>query len=258
MRGYFTTRDLAYIAITTVLIYVVAFIAIMSVSAFTAFPGAKSIASAFFTAIVLALGAMKVKKVGVMSFVTLLWGLISALLFPGVPLLLPATVSGGVAADLLTALLRKDYSSERVVSLACGVRSGVSTLVVLFLVLLFGSSSLRGAPLIFQVMSATLRVQLLLSALASSGLPQEAVPLLGLLLNLGVLGVLMPNLRVPEEVVGFAAPLLKLIGVQAGGVEVVLTPLLILTISVLCFVLGLAGGYVGAHIGRELKLAGVY
>ncbi|MEM1659396.1 MAG: MptD family putative ECF transporter S component [Candidatus Jordarchaeales archaeon] len=258
VRGYFTTRDLAYVSVTTVMVYVVAFVAIMSVSAFTAFPGAKSIASAFFTAIVLALGAMRVRKIGVMSFVTLLWGLISAFLFPAVPILLPATLSGGVAADILVFLLRKDYSSESATTIACGVRSGVSTLVVLLLVLVFGSSSLRGAPLIFQLYGATLRVQAFLMFISLAGVPPDVASLFGVILTVGVLGAFMPNLGVPGEIVAFAAPLLKLLGVQAGGVEAVLTPSLIVVISALCFALGAAGGYVGARIGRELKLAGVY
>lgn len=258
MRGYFTTRDLAHIAITTVMVYVVAFIAIMSVSAFTAFPGARSIASAFFTAVVLALGAMRVRKVGVMSFVTFLWGLICAFLFPAIPILLPAVLSGGVAADLLVFLFRKDYSSEKVTTIACGIRSGVSTLAVLLLVLMFGSNSLRGAPLFFQAYGAIMRVQVLLAYFASVGVPSDVISLLGVTLALGALGAFMPNLGVPGEIVSFAAPFLKMLGVQAGGVEAVLAPSLILVISALCFVLGIAGGYVGARIGRELKLAGVY
>lgn len=258
MRGYFTTRDLAYVAITTVMVYVVAFIAIMSVSAFTAFPGAKSIASAFFTAIVLALGAMRVRKIGVMSFVTFLWGLISALIFPAVPILLPSTLSGGAAADFLVALLRKDYSSERATTIACGVRSGVSTLVVLLLVLTFGSSSLRGTSLLFQVYGAMIKLWVFLTLLVSSGVPSDVASLFGVILFMGALGAFMPNLGIPGEVVMLATPFLRLLSVQAGGVEATLTPLLILVVSALCFVLGTAGGYVGTRIGRELKLAGVY
>lgn len=72
MKSYFTTRELVYLALITVLLYIVSFVSIMSASLVTAFPGAKSIASAFFTAIILALGCMWVRKIGTMSFIMLL------------------------------------------------------------------------------------------------------------------------------------------------------------------------------------------
>ena len=258
MKSYFTTRELVYLALITVLLYIVSFVAIMSASLVTAFPGAKSIASAFFTAIILALGCMWVRKIGTMSFIMLLWGLISALLFPAVPILLPTTLSGGIAADLLVALLKTDYSNEKATTLACGVRSGISTVVVLSLVLIFGSSSLRGASLFFRVFDALIHVQLLTNILALGGVSGPTLGLMSQLLILGALGALMPNLGVAPWIVEFSMSMLGLVGFQSAGLEVILTPLLILGVSAVCAVLGTIGGYVGVRIGRELKLAGVY
>lgn len=258
MKSYFTTRELVYLSLFTVLLYIVAFIAIMTGSAISSIPGVKSISSAFFTAIVVSLACIKIGKIGTMTFLMFMWGLISSLIFPAVPILLPATLSGGVAADLLTAAFRTNYSNEKVTTLATGVRAGISTVVVLLLTLVFGGYQMRGASLIFQVVGGLIHVQFLIHLFALSGVSGSTLNLLSQVLTLGVLGGLMPNLGVAVEFVDFTSNLLVSLGFHVQGLEAIISPALILGVSSICFTLALLGGYLGVRISRELKMAGVY
>ncbi|MGQ9722696.1 MAG: MptD family putative ECF transporter S component [Candidatus Jordarchaeum sp.] len=258
MKGYFTTRELVYLALFTVLLYVISFVAIMTGAAISSVPGVKSISSAFFSAVVIALACIKIRKVGTMTFLMFMWGLISGLIFPAVPILLPATVSGGIAADLSVAVFRKDYSSEKATTLATGVRAGISTVVVLLLTLVFGGYQMRGASLLFQVVGGLIHVQFLVNVFALSGLSGSALSFMSQILTLGVLGGLMPNLGVPVEFVEFTTVFLGGLGFQIQGLETIISPTLILGVSSACAVLATLGGYVGVRIVRELKRAGVY
>ncbi|MEM3594504.1 MAG: MptD family putative ECF transporter S component, partial [Candidatus Jordarchaeaceae archaeon] len=226
MKSLFTTRELVYLALFTVLLYIVSFVAIMTGSAISSFPGVKSISSAFFTAIIIALACMKIKKIGTMTILTLIWGLISGLIFPAVPILLPATLSGGIAADIFVAASRGNYSNETSTALATGVRAGLSTIVVLLLTLLFGGYQMRGASLLFQVMGGLIYVQLLVNMLSSFGLSGPASILIGQILSLGVIGGLMPNLGVATGIVEFTT-FLNVFGFHVSGLEAILTPTLI-------------------------------
>ncbi len=258
MKGYFTTRELVYLALFTVLIYIVSFIAIMTGSAITSIPGAKSISSAFFSGVVIALACIKIRKIGTMTFLMFMWGLISSLIFPAVPILLPATLSGGIAADLSVAAFRTDYSSEKATTLATGIRAGISTIVVLLLTLVFGGYQMRGASILFQIAGGLMYVQFLVNVFALSGVSGSALNLLSQVLTLGVLGGLMPNLGVAVEFVDFAKTLFVSLGFRVQGLEAIISPSLILGVSGVCTVLAVLGGYFGVRIARELKLAGVY
>jgi energy-coupling factor transport system substrate-specific component len=52
----FTTRDLTFIGMIIALMFIVQAVTILGVSAFTPFEPAKSVASAFFVSIVIAIG----------------------------------------------------------------------------------------------------------------------------------------------------------------------------------------------------------
>lgn len=258
MKGYFTTRELVYLALFTVLLYAISFVAIMTGSAISSFPGVKSISSAFFTAVVIALACMKIRKIGTMTFLMLIWGLISGLIFPAVPILLPATLSGGIAADVFVAASRGNYSNEKMTALATGVRAGISTVVVLLLTLVLGGYQMRGSSLLIQTVGGLVYVQFIVNVFALVGFSGLALNLMGQILMLGVLGGLMPNLGVAVEFVDFTMAILGGFGFHVSGLEAIISPTLILGVSGVCAVLATFGGYVGVRIARELKLAGVY
>lgn len=260
MKSYFTTRELVYLALFTVLIYAVSFVAIMTGSAISSFPGVKSISSAFFTAVVIALACIKIRKIGTMTFLMFMWGLISGLIFPAVPILLPATLSGGIAADIFVFVFasRGNYSNETSTALATGVRAGISTIAVLLLTLFFGGYQMRGSSLLIQTLGGLMYVQVIINVLALVGFSGLALNLMGQILMLGVLGGLMPNLGVAVGFVNFTMAVLGGFGFHVSGLEAIISPTLILTVSGICAVLAILGGYVGVRIARELKLAGVY
>ncbi|MEM2146051.1 MAG: hypothetical protein QW279_11870, partial [Candidatus Jordarchaeaceae archaeon] len=229
MKSYFTTRELVYLALFTVLIYAVSFVAIMTGSAISSFPGVKSISSAFFTAVVIALACIKIRKIGTMTFLMFMWGLISGLIFPAVPILLPATLSGGIAADIFVFASRGNYSNETSTALATGVRAGISTIAVLLLTLFFGGYQMRGSSLLIQTLGGLMYVQVIINVLALVGFSGLALNLMGQILMLGVLGGLMPNLGVAVEFVNFTMAVLGGFGFHVSGLEAIISPTLILT-----------------------------
>jgi len=256
--AYFTIRELTHIALIAVLMYIVGALAAMSAVAVTSIIGIKVIAAAFLTSIILALGCMWIRKVGVMSFICLLYGLMCGLIMPAIPHHLVSILSGGIVADLSVAIFRTDYSSEKATTLATGVRAGISSVVGMFIVLIFGTISLRGATLIFETLGALIHIKILISILSLGGIPGSTLNLLGSFLTLGVLGAFMPNIGVAPWIVDFSRYLLGSVGFSVAGLEVILEPTLILGVSAVGVALGTVGGYIGVRIARELKVAGVY
>lgn len=83
-------------------------------------PGIKTILGALFTMPIVAIGLMWIKKVGTLSVINLLRGIIAGFIMPGLPFMALAIV-GGVAGDLATKLLKGNYENGRYVILACSV-----------------------------------------------------------------------------------------------------------------------------------------
>lgn len=138
MKRYFTTKDLAFIGMIVALLFIVQFITIMTISAITPLPPAKSIVSAFFACIVIAIGLGKVKKIGTFSLISVINGIICGFIVPAVPTLFVSLIAGGIAADGITRIFYKGYTTRGSIVLACGVDKFVSTVVVLGLSVLFG------------------------------------------------------------------------------------------------------------------------
>lgn len=147
----FTTRDLSFIGVIIALMYIVQTITILGVSALTPLDPLKSIASAFFVSIVIAIGLAKVKKIGTFTIIGLINGIICAFILPAFLPLLPATLLGGIAADGFTKVSFGEYGSRNSLVGGCGMAKLVETLVILTFPFLLGFSTEILPPLLIMV-----------------------------------------------------------------------------------------------------------
>lgn len=136
----FTTRDLAFIGMIIALMFIVQTITILGISALTPIEPAKSVASAFFVSIVIAIGLAKVGKIGTFTIIGVVNGIICGFLMPAFLPLLPTTILGGLAADVTTRIRYGRYGARNSLITACGVNQLVETLVILTIPFLFGFS----------------------------------------------------------------------------------------------------------------------
>ncbi|MGC9516073.1 MAG: MptD family putative ECF transporter S component [Methanomicrobiales archaeon] len=147
----FTTRDLAFIGMTIALMYIVQTITILGISAITPVDAAKSIVSAFFVSIVIAIGLAKVGKIGTFTIIGIINGIICGFILPAFLPLLPTTILGGVAADGITKALYGQYGSRNSLVTACGVNQLVMTVTILIIPILFGFSTMILSPALIAV-----------------------------------------------------------------------------------------------------------
>lgn len=140
-KSRFTTRDLAFIGMIIALMYIVQTIVILGTSAITPLDAAKSIVSAFFVCIVIAIGLAKVKKIGTFTLIGLVNGLICGLMLPAFLPLLPSVLMGGIAADLFTKFVFGEYGSRNSIIGACAVDKFVESIIILTVPFLFGFST---------------------------------------------------------------------------------------------------------------------
>ncbi|MEW6009696.1 MAG: hypothetical protein CIT03_09635 [Methanobacterium sp.] len=149
--GRFTTRDLSFIGIIIALMYIVQTITILGISALTPIDPLKSIVSAFFVSIVIAIGLSKVKKIGTFTIIGLINGIICGFILPAFLPLLPATLLGGIAADGFTKIFFGEYGSRNSLLGACGVGKFIETLVILTFPFILGFSTNILSPMIIIV-----------------------------------------------------------------------------------------------------------
>jgi len=140
-RGRFTTRDLSFIGMIIALMYIVQTLVILGTSAVTPIDALKSIVSAFFVCIVIAIGLAKVKKIGTFTIIGLINGLICGLILPAFLPLLPAVFIGGIAADIFTKFVFGEYGSRNSLMGACAVDKFVESIIILTVPFLFGFST---------------------------------------------------------------------------------------------------------------------
>lgn len=138
--GRFTTRDLAFIGMTISLMYIVQTIVILGTTAITPVDAAKSIVSAFFVCIIIAIGLAKVKKIGTFTIIGLINGLICGLILPAFLPLLPSVLLGGITADIFTKFIFGEYGSRNSLMAACAVDKFFETIIILTVPFLFGFS----------------------------------------------------------------------------------------------------------------------
>jgi len=147
----FTTRDLAFIGMIIALMFIVQTITILGVSALTPLAPAKSVASAFFVSIVIAIGLAKVGKIGTFTIIGVINGVICGLIMPAYLPLLPTTVLGGLAADTVTKIKYNQYGVRNSLITACGVNQLVETFVILLIPFFFGFSQTILTPTLILV-----------------------------------------------------------------------------------------------------------
>lgn len=147
----FTTRDLAFIGMIIALMFIVQTVTILGISALTPIEPAKSVASAFFVSIVIAIGLAKVGKIGTFTIIGIVNGIICGLIMPAFLPLLPTTVLGGLAADAITKVKYGQYGARNSLIAACGVNQFVETLVILTVPFFFGFSQTILTPTLILV-----------------------------------------------------------------------------------------------------------
>lgn len=147
----FTTRDLAFIGMIIALLFIVEMITMFGISAITPLAPAKSVASAFFVSIVIAIGLAKVGKIGTFTIIGVINGIISGLIMPAFLPLLPTAILGGLAADAVIKIKYGQYKDKNSLIAACGVNQFVETLVILTVPFLFGFSQTILTPLLILV-----------------------------------------------------------------------------------------------------------
>lgn len=138
--GRFTTRDLAFIGMIIALMYIVQTLVILGTSAIIPVDAAKSIVSAFFVCIIIAIGLAKVKKIGTFTIIGLVNGMICGLILPAFLPLLPSVLLGGVAADIFTKFVFGGYGSRNSLMGACAIDKFVESIIILTIPFLFGFS----------------------------------------------------------------------------------------------------------------------
>lgn len=158
----FTTKDLVYISVTVTMVYAVGVITKLTVGAVPV-PGMKTITGAFFSTLVISIGLMLVKKVGTLTFIQLIYGIISGFVFPGLPFL-SLIVVGGIAGDLTTKLLKGSYEDKKYVISACSICYFIIALVLFYVMILIGYP---GAIFLHEVIFCIAIVCLLLGMLGS-------------------------------------------------------------------------------------------
>ncbi|MEW6189691.1 MAG: MptD family putative ECF transporter S component [Actinomycetota bacterium] len=152
---YFDRRELVFIGMICVMTIVVVWVVNMTAAAIApGAPGLKSMTAGFFGSIVIAIGLAKVKKVGTLSLIGITTGLFHGFISPAVPILFPSSAIGGIFGDIITKLLRGDYSSRKLIILACANKVFAGTLIIFILMILFGFPRAIMNPFVILAISA--------------------------------------------------------------------------------------------------------
>ncbi|BDZ70830.1 MptD family putative ECF transporter S component [Methanobacterium petrolearium] len=169
----FTTRDLTFIGMIIALMFIVQAVTILGVSAFTPFEPAKSVASAFFVSIVIAIGLAKVGKIGTFTIIGVVNGIICGFIMPAFLPLLPTTVLGGLAADAVIKIKYGEYGVRNSLITACGINQLVETFVILTVPFFFGFSQTILTPTLILVSALITTTLGVLGGFVGSKIVQE-------------------------------------------------------------------------------------
>lgn len=107
MKGRLSAKDIAVIGLSAALIFVIGMVLVVSLTSLIAIPSAMVVFATPLLTMVFTVAALKTRKIGTVSFISLIFGLI---LIKITPVGVLAVVLAAILSELVTKIVYKDYS----------------------------------------------------------------------------------------------------------------------------------------------------